>query len=87
MHTVTVPPETVIYAVRYCMGRLTYADSDARALLRATWAHLPARDRAVVLRDIDTYLADSAAGLFSRSAESVREWGRLRAELGGERGE
>lgn len=83
MNEVSVPPETVIYAVRYCMGRLTYADSDARALLRATWAQLPERDRAVVLRDIDTYLADAATGLFNRSSESVREWAKLRAELGG----
>lgn len=83
MNTVSVPTDTVIYAVRYCMGRLTYADGDARALLRATWKDLTRQDQVVILRDIDTYLADVDAGLFARSAESVREWSRLRLELGG----
>ncbi|WP_280762153.1 hypothetical protein [Prescottella agglutinans] len=79
----TVPTDTVIYAVRYCMGRLTYANGDARALLRATWKDLPGRDQVVILRDIDSYLKDVESGLFTRSAELVREWSRLRYELGG----
>lgn len=84
MSTVTVPTDTVIYAVRYCIGRFTYADSDARALLRATWKDLSVSDRAVVLRDIDNYLADCKQGLYPASGQSVSEWCRLRYELGGD---
>ena len=48
-----VSSSTVVYAIRYGMGRMTYADQDARDLVRVHWADM---------HPIDHYLTPGAIG-------------------------
>lgn len=51
-----VTSSTVVCAIRYGMGRMTYADQDARDLVRAHWADMHPIDQQVVREDIAAHL-------------------------------
>jgi len=41
-----------VWAVRYCMGRMTYAPSTTVDWLKRHWSKLPVGDRACIFRDV-----------------------------------
>ena len=74
-----VSSSTVVYAIRYGMGRMTYADQDARDLVRAHWADMHPTDRQVVRDDITAHLRFCAAHL---DPEVSHMAGHYRAQYG-----
>lgn len=46
-----------VYAVRYALGRASYAPSEVCEILREHWADLDSNTQAVIRRDIARHLA------------------------------
>ena len=69
-----VPSHVIVSAVRYGMGRKTYADSDARDLIRVHWADMHEIDQQVIREDIKAHL--QLAKVFCRddSHQNARHW-------------
>lgn len=51
-----VSSTVLVCAIRYGMGRMTYADSDARDLVRVHWAEMHPTDQQVVREDIKDHV-------------------------------
>lgn len=66
-----------VWAVRYALGRATYAVTDVVDALIAYHDALSATSRMMICRDIDEALAAGNAGM----AMDALEWGRLRDAL------
>jgi len=56
MEKIIIPNELleplVTYAIRYCLGRTSYAVGDAQNIVQATWKYLSSRGREVLMRDV-----------------------------------
>lgn len=69
-----VPSTTVVMAIRYGMGRMTYADSDARDLVRTHWPDMHPTDQQVVREDIEAHLQLCLVHLSSKGSEVGSHW-------------
>lgn len=66
-------------AVRYYLGRQSYAVGDMADLLVYRWHQLPHRTRDLIQRDVDAAFSDADCGDRSLGAEcDRRQWARVR---------
>lgn len=79
--SVLVRPEAVVYAIRYCLGRATYASADGAALAIEHAELIRARGWAdVTVRDIDEMLARPHPASVTTDLD---RWREARAALAG----
>lgn len=58
--SVTVPDSVVVYAVRYCLSRRSYAADDGASLVIEHGPNLPDNLRRVLIEDIVLHLREDA---------------------------
>lgn len=72
---VLVAPEVVVYAIRYGLGRLTYAHSDALELVKAHWPLIVERGWARTTRnDVEAVVQTTTDAHTRNTAREVLEW-------------
>lgn len=69
-----VPSHVLVSAIRYGMGRMTYADSDARDLIRVHWADMHETDQQVIREDITAHVRFCGAHLSEKWSGNSRRY-------------
>ena len=64
----------ILCAVRYCLGRSSYAPSLMIEWLRAHWHQIDPRDRSIIMRDVREAVSASEHGCGLLSLPYEREW-------------
>lgn len=64
----------LVCAIRYGMGRMTYADSDARDLVRVHWAEMHPTDQQVVREDIRSHVQLAKVFCWDYEHANARHW-------------
>ena len=59
MGEINILDDVVCYAVRYCLDRLSYANSDGIRIVRHYWRHLSEREQRVIITDIREAIAEN----------------------------
>ena len=64
----------VLCAMRYCLGRSSYAPSMMIEWLQAHWHQIDPRDRSIIVRDVREAVSASERGRGLISLPYEREW-------------
>ena len=64
----------ILCAMRYCLGRSSYAPSLMIEWLRAHWHQIDPRDRSIIMRDVREAVSASEGSCGLLSLPYAREW-------------
>lgn len=70
---IEVEPYVILYAIRYGLGRLTYAHNDAIGLIKEHWPHLEAWSSSIIA-DLERVIRTTTSRDIRDSADAMLDW-------------